>query len=352
MRTRWLVVALALAVFAAALVAGCGSDDDEGDGGGDLSGQTATFVTFDIGQEPQFRPSFLDPIEQETGLKIAFDSPTDYARLETQVESGNVTWTVVQTDPWWTEAHCGELIEEVDATVPEQPEAFDSGPCGTPADAFAFLGTYDAEAYGDERPQGWADFFDTKEFPGKRAVWGSYAINGVLEGALIADGVAPDEIYPLDLDRAFEKLDTIRDDIQFYDTLGQALQMMDAGEVTMAAITNSQGYDQTQTGGSFQPMWEGAVLSWDSYAVPKGANVESAEAILESLADPQRQAALAESGAFGAISEEAEPDLAPAQEKWNPTTTENVAGSVPMDQKYYAENSDMVINRWTEWVSG
>jgi len=352
MRTRWLAVALA--IFVAAVGAGCGDDDNGGGtgGGGDLSGKSATFVTFDVGQEPQFRPAFLDPVEDETGLRIAFDSPTDYAKLQTQVESGNVTWTVVQTDPWWTEAYCGKLIERISVEVPAQPEDFESGPCGTPADAFAFLPTYDSEVYEGEQPQGWADFFDTEKYPGKRAVWGSYAINGVLEGALLADGVPPDQLYPLDLDRAFAKLDTIRDDIDFFDTLGQALGMMDSGEVTMAAITNSQGYDQTQTGGSFEPMWEGALLSWDSYAVPKGADTVAARALLESLADPEHQAALAEAGSFGVISEDAEPKLNAAQKKWNPTTEANVGGSIAMDQQYYADKNEEVIQRWTEWVSG
>jgi putative spermidine/putrescine transport system substrate-binding protein len=353
------LVTTALAICAALVLAACGGDDsddggggDTGGGGTDLSGQTATFVTFDIGQEPQFRPAFLDPVEQDTGLKIAFDSPTDYAKLQAQVESGNVDWTVVQTDPWWTEAYCGDLIERVKVEVPNEPPAFDSGPCGTPADAFAFLPTYDSEAFTSDPPKDWADFFDTEKYPGKRAVWGSYAINGVLEGALLADGVPEDQLYPLDLERAFAKLDTIKDDIAFYDTLGQALSMMESGDVAMAAITNSQGYDQTGTGGTFEPMWDGALLSWDSYAVPKGANVEAAKAILESLADPERQATLAESGAFGAISGDSKPQLSDDQKKWNPTTDENVAQSIPMDQKYYAENSDEVIQRYTEWVSG
>ena len=256
MRNRLLLIALS-GVAAAALLGACGDDDggDNGGSGADLSGQTATFTTFDIGQEPQFRPAFLDPVTEETGLQIAFDSPTDYAKLEAQVDSGNVTWTVVQTDPWWTEAYCGDLIETIDVDTPNQPPEFESGDCGLPADAFSFLATYDSAAFEGEQPSTWADFFDTEKFPGKRAVWGSYGINGILEGALLADGVAPEDLYPLDLDRAFAKLDTIKDDIAFFDTLGQALQMMEAGEVTMAAITQSQGYDQTATGGTFEPIW-------------------------------------------------------------------------------------------------
>jgi putative spermidine/putrescine transport system substrate-binding protein len=347
---------IALLIVAAVVVSGCGGSDSDGSSstaeGGDLSGKQATFVTFDIGQKPQFQPAFLDPVEKETGLKIAFDSPTDYAKIEAQVESQNVSWTVIQTDPWWTEANCGKLIEKIDVDVPGQPAAFESGPCGLPADAFSFLPTYDSKKFASDAPSGWADFFDTAKYPGKRAVWGSYAINGILEGALLADGVPREDLYPLDLDRAFAKLDKIRDDIKFYDTLGQALTMMESGEVAMAAITNSQGYDQTQTDGTFEPMWDGALLSWDSYAVPKGADMAAAKAILESLAVPERQAQLAESGAFGAISDQAKPNLDANQEKWNPTFKANIEVSIPMDQKYYAKNSDELLQRYTQWVSG
>ena len=80
--------------------------------------------------------------------------------------------------------------------------------------------------------------------------------------------------------------------------------------------------------------------------------MDLATPILESLADPEHQATLAESGAFGVISGDAEPDLTDEQKKWNPTVKENLDVSIPMDQKYYAKNSDMVLNRYAEWVSG
>ena len=55
----------------------------------------------------------------------------------------------------------------------------------------------------------WADLFDTAKIPGKRTFY-KWSAPGVLEIALLADGVAPDKLYPLDLDRAFKKLDTIK----------------------------------------------------------------------------------------------------------------------------------------------
>ena len=57
--------------------------------------------------------------------------------------------------------------------------------------------------------------FDTKKFPGKRTFY-KWSAPGVIEIALLADGVPADKLYPLDLDRAFKKLDTIKSDIVWW----------------------------------------------------------------------------------------------------------------------------------------
>ena len=75
--------------------------------------------------------------------------------------------------------------------------------------------SYDANVL-EEAPTSWADFWDTKKFPGKRALrrGPKYA----LEFALMADGVAPKDVYevlgtPEGVDRALAKLDEIKGDI-------------------------------------------------------------------------------------------------------------------------------------------
>ena len=67
---------------------------------------------------------------------------------------------------------------------------------------------YNTDATAGQVPEGWADFFDTAKFPGKRGFW-DYSAGGIFEFALLADGVAPADLYPLDLERATAKLDTI-----------------------------------------------------------------------------------------------------------------------------------------------
>jgi putative spermidine/putrescine transport system substrate-binding protein len=358
-------IAIAGAAAAAVLaLAACGGVDSGGSSGaesgaggggadaGGLKGQQAVFVLFEADNEEPFKQAFADPVAKATGLRVTFDVPTDYAKVQAQAESGNVSWTVLEADPWWALAHCGELVEKLDMTGIEVPQKFGSGDCAVPGNTFAFNYSYDGKKFAGDPPKGWTDFFDTARYPGKRAVWGSYAVNGIIEGALLADGVTPEQLYPLDLDRAFKKLDTIKGDLVFYDTLAQALEMMQSNAAAMVVATNIPGGAQAERGGSFKPVWNQALLSWDAYIVPKGGNVKAAHALLVEIAKPEAQAKLAESTAFGPVSPDAKPNLSADQKEWSAGNEANASQAVPMDQQWYADHFDELTERYTAWVSG
>ncbi|SDX04701.1 putative spermidine/putrescine transport system substrate-binding protein [Ruegeria halocynthiae] len=63
----------------------------------------------------------------------------------------------------------------------------------------------------EKAPSNWAEFWDVENFPGARALYNS--AQSMLEIALMADGVAPADLYPLDVDRAFEKLEEIKPEV-------------------------------------------------------------------------------------------------------------------------------------------
>jgi putative spermidine/putrescine transport system substrate-binding protein len=351
-------LAVVAAVALGIVLSGCGSSSKSAakHEKKSLAGKQATFVIFDTGQQSQFSNAFVDPVVRRTGLKVAFDAPTDYAKLQAQVQAKNVSWTVLEADPWWALGNCGTLIQRISVPVPGSPPKFPSGACGTPGDTFAFIVAYNGKSFRAHPPQGWKDFFDVKRFPGKRAVWGSYALNGALEGALLADGVPPNQLYPLDVERALGKLRSIKKDLVFYDQPGQAVQMMQAGTVAMAVVPSTQGYDQTQQGGSFKPIWNQALLSWDAYIVPVGANRAVARALLTQIASASGQATLAQAGAYGVTNPNARPKLSQAQEAWNPSGEvggkRNEDQTIPFGQSYYAAHSNEVIQKWTNFVSG
>jgi putative spermidine/putrescine transport system substrate-binding protein len=85
-------------------------------------------------------------------------------------------------------------------------------------------------------PSGWADVWDTKARPGKRSLDGVSGGSGTLEMALMADGVPPDKLYPLDLDRAFRSLDRLgRDNIVWSHSFPETIQRLMSQEVSMAS---------------------------------------------------------------------------------------------------------------------
>ena len=121
-------------------------------------------------------------------------------------------------------------------------------------------------------PEGWADFFDTAKIPGKRGLW-KYSTGGVLEFALMADGVKPADLYTptLDVDRAIKKLDTIKDDIVWWDSGAQSQELIGSGEVAMSMIWNGRGYSAKHTDNKpVEMQWNQQILTADYFVVPKG----------------------------------------------------------------------------------
>lgn len=113
----------------------------------------------------------------------------------------------------------------------------------------AALLVYDS-AFANNPPRTWADFFDIETRPGNRGMAsGGLGVPINIEYALIADGVAPDAIYPLDLDRAFARLDAMSGNIVLWDNAPKGIQDLVNGDTVMtwayapaalAAVKNGQ----------------------------------------------------------------------------------------------------------------
>ena len=172
-----------------------------------LKGVTLTFVSYGgIYQDGQMAAA-VDPFAKESGAQILQDGPTDNAKIKAQVDSGNVTWDVIDSTNVFTAQHCGDLFMPIDTSIVDIskiPPGAKTDDCSVPAMQYGLIVVYNTEKYGANPPKTWADFFDTAKYPGKRAIQGKPGEldPGVLEGAVLADGVAPDKVYPIDVDRA------------------------------------------------------------------------------------------------------------------------------------------------------
>lgn len=230
----------------------------------------------------------LDPFMEKTGHKILFENYSGgIAELKAQVESGNILWDVVDVEVIDLERACSEGLLEVfpqDTLPPGDdgvaakddfiPQAL-ANECGVGNIIWTILYAYNNDTIKGGNPNSIQDFFNTGKFPGKRALRKRPQVN--LEWALIADGVAKEDVYDvLSTDegqqRAFAKLDTIKGDLVWFDSWSQVPQLLNDGGAVMAQSANGRIFDAIQKDNKpFEMVWDAHVYDLDVWAIVKGS---------------------------------------------------------------------------------
>jgi putative spermidine/putrescine transport system substrate-binding protein len=242
-------------------------------------GTTLTFVSFGGAYQDAQKRGWQEPYTQLTGVQFVNDENSSNATIKTQVESGQVTWDVVDVgNDFGLDAHA-DLLEPLDYSIIPQAEILPGFATTYRVGDITYgvvLG-YNTEKTGGQVPSGWADYFDLTKFPGKRGTW-DYSEGGIFETALLADGVAPDQLYPLDLDRAIRKLDTIKSELEFWAGGAESQEKLGAGEYTMSLIWNGRAWSAKNTDQKpVEIQWNQQIVTADYFVVPKGSpNKEAA----------------------------------------------------------------------------
>src|SRR5207237_6279025 len=136
------------------------------------------------------------------------------------------------------------LGERIDDTIVDRSKfpAEARAPYVFASSVYSTVLAYRKDAFKGDHPKTWADFWDVKAFPGPRSLRNHPVDN--LEAALMADGLAADKLYPIDVDRAFKKLDAIHRHINVWWTTGQQpAQLLVDKEVVLATGWNGRFYD-------------------------------------------------------------------------------------------------------------
>ena len=77
-----------------------------------------TFVSWGGTTQDAQKASWVDPFTKKTGIAVLEDGPTDYGKLKAMVESGNVTWDVVDVEGFFAHKLAQEgLLEPIDYGV-------------------------------------------------------------------------------------------------------------------------------------------------------------------------------------------------------------------------------------------
>lgn len=314
-------------------------------------GTTLTFASFGgVYQEAQ-REGWLKPYSALTGVQFLESEESSNATIKAQVESGNVEWDVVDVGNDFGLEGNADLLEPLDYTLIKKDEIIE----GFATDyrvadiTYGVVLAYNTEKTAGAVPEGWADFFDTTKFPGKRGLW-KYSTGGVLEFALMADGVKPAELYPLDIPRAIAKLDTIKDDIVWWNSGAESQELIGSGEVAMSMIWNGRGHSAKHTDNKpVEMQWNQQILTADYFVMPKGTpNKQIAMEFIAWATCAENNAAVSQRIPYGPTNKNAKPNDAVIKDLAVTNVDENTAY---FDDAYLIDNFDEIDGAFQAWVT-
>ncbi len=308
-------------------------------------------------QEAQTK-AILDPVAEKLGITINQDSSPDaWPVIKTQGATGKPVWDVVDT-PTKDCIRGGEqgLIEKLDfSKIPnaaKMPEKYKT-PYSAAYEFYSSVLAYNKTKFGDNPPQSWADFWDVKKFPGTRALRNHPL--ATLEAALLADGVAPDKIYPIDVDRAFKKLEEIKPHITVWWTSGgQSAQLLSDGEVDMEMAWNGRVSAVQKEGSDVGFTFNQGFLQNTSLCILKNApNLETAIKFVNEALAPEIQANLPLEIDYGPGNPEAfKTGKIPAERAAElPSAPDNAAKQVLISTEWWSSpEGEAVQKRWAEFI--
>ncbi|MCR9073165.1 MAG: ABC transporter substrate-binding protein [Alphaproteobacteria bacterium] len=334
---------------------------------GTASADTLTIVSWGGAYTKSQVEAYHKPWIEMTGDTInSEDYNGGLAEVRAQVEAGNVTWDLVDVELSDAVRGCDEGILEP-LPIADLPPA----PDGTPAEEDFIAGTLHECAVGlivwstvyayDETkfstgPATIADFFDLAKFPGKRGMRKTPKAN--LEFALMADGVAADEVYdvlatPEGVERAFAKLDSIKDDTIWWEAGAQPPQLLADGEVVMTTAYNGRLFNAiAKENKPFEIVWDGQVWDIDLWVMPRGTpNKERAWEFIKFSSDTQRLADQAKYISYGPVRKSSFPKILPEMQSHMPTAPDNFKNPLQNDFEFWADYGDELNERFNAWLA-
>jgi putative spermidine/putrescine transport system substrate-binding protein len=307
-------------------------------------------------QVPTMKAAFTDDFTKQTGLPVVYDtSGPNAGKLRAMMENGKAIWDVCDSSPSIGIDLGGKgMLEEIDYSIVDSNKV-------TPGLAqkyavgsylFSTVITYDKRVYKDRVPQTWADVWNLKEFPGKRVL--SRISQSILEAALMADGVPPDQLYPLDVKHALEKIKEIKSQTLFWRTASEGMQFMRSGECSIGAMWNTRAATlKKETDGAIDHQWNQGVLQSAAWVVPKGnpAGRTNAMKLIAFMQDPDRQIAFLETNLAGPMNPAANAKLPPADIDLSPGAPANRQKQILMNYDWLAKNYETVEPQYIEAIS-
>jgi putative spermidine/putrescine transport system substrate-binding protein len=307
-------------------------------------------------QEAQ-KLAIFTPFEESTGVSIQIKQ-ADLGRIKSQIEDEEVT-TDLLTVPTEDVLNLARenYLTAIDYKVVDATALFDDI-VQQYAVGLAYFSTIIVFPTGSSSaPQNWESFWDVPpvasgekpEPQNARALHKSPI--GTLEFALLADGVARDELYPLDVDRAFLSLDKIRASVvDWYEDGKQPVELVVAGQAGMASAWNVRAA-QLQVTEEIRVQWYDGMLSADSWVVPRGApNTDVAMDLINYSTRATPNANFSRLVPYGPVNPESLNLLRPDRLAILPSSAPNRSVQFVENFNWWSDNKEALTERFNEWL--
>lgn len=321
-----------------------------------FKGETLTVVSWGGSYQAAQRNAFFKPFADEFGINVVEDSPAGSTKIMAMVKSGKVTWDVVAGSSYYPD-DLGEqgFLEPIDYSIVDKTDFMGKfgGKYHVGTDTYSCVMAYRTDAFpADKAPTSLTDFWDVKNFPGRRSIQDDVMDN--VTWALLALGYATDEIYPLTdekVDKAFKKLDELKPHITKWWTGGaQPAQLLTDKEVVMASAWNGRVQVVKDEGVPIKIVWNGATLQGDSWMIPKGApHKELAMLFVAWQSRPENNYRIASHISYGPINKKAIPKVVGKYMGSLPTDHADV--QIHTDFEWWSSNKNYTRMKrlWQEW---
>ncbi len=316
-----------------------------------------TIVGFGGGYQDSAREHLFEPFEASSGIAVSDDVYNgEMAKVYGMVEAGDVTYDIIMVEAPELVRGCEDgVFAKLDYGVIDKTKIIDTAvhECGVGGAGWGVVVFYDKARHA-EGPTNLQEFWDTAKFPGKRSLRTGPKIT--LEVALMADGVAGADVYdilstPEGVDRAFAKLDEIKDDIVWWKSGAQPLQFVGSGEVDYAFGYTGRIIRAMGEGADYDMNWNTLLYSVDYWAVVEGSPMaEQAMQMVEYITDagPLRN----QTNVWPSSPANKEINMDPEIQAKNPGMVLNHSDKgLFLNTEFWIANGDDLEARFTSWAA-
>lgn len=280
-----------------------------------------------------FREVIFKDFEREYGVRVQADSPPTSAKVKAMVDSGNVTWDVLDTDmPAILTMVRHDLLEPIDydaldksklKSIPKELKT----EYGLGHIIYSFNIVYNTDHFPTgKHPQSWVDVWDGDNFPGGRTFNFGGGVSPQLEIALLGDGVSMDNLYPLDVERAWDSYDKLRPLVSvWYGSHSEAIQTLSTGEAHVGNTIGPRGITARRNGAPVNVDFNQGKLAADNWAIIKASpKRELAHKFINFAIAAEREAGMAKRVPYGPGNQDAFKYLSEDEAKDLNTAPQNI----------------------------